>query len=66
MALELAVPPANKKQPAKPSYVTVVMKRGKKERIENTDQKIKYVPLSYETDEQLIVENSVMYSKIIE
>ena len=51
IALELAVPPANKKQADKPQFATVVIKRGKKERVENTDQKLRYVPLAYETDE---------------
>jgi hypothetical protein len=53
IALELAVPPADKKK-VQPNYVTVVMKRGKKERIENLNEKLKYVPLIQATEEEMI------------
>ena len=53
IALELAVPPADKKK-VQQNYVTVVMKRGKKERIENLNEKLKYVPLIQATEEEMI------------
>ena len=49
IALELAIPALDKKKPDKPHFVTMVMKRGKKERVENVTSKIKYVPLAAES-----------------
>lgn len=44
----------------------MVMKRGKKERVENLTQKLKYVPLSAENDESVLADNTVNYTTIIE
>ena len=64
IALELDLP-AVAKDPMKPRFATIVMKRGKKERIENIKQKLPFVPLS-QVDEEVLIENVVTYTKVIE
>ena len=59
-ALELKIPADPK---GKDQYLSLVIKRGAKERLEDMDDKIKYTPLS--DDPEDIEKNRAVYKKIL-